>query len=268
MRVVSPGSTRTWIDPPRPPSPPSGPPRGTCASRRKLTAPSPPSPARTHIFTWSRNMLPDSRTERRRSGPGQSAFADVRPHSAARRRRPGESLQVVERFALAAAVPDRPDPDREVEVGAGGTTRRPDAADLLPPPDVAAGADEYGREMVVGRGHPVAVVDPDLVAAAVVAPARPDAFPVGGRPDARGGGAGRAAARAGDRRGLGGGDRLALPARDHQLHADDERVRGKPVELPDSRHSALRGRGDRFERFAFLDGPEDPRNRRDGDILG
>src|SRR3990172_9895017 len=184
MRVVSPGSTRTWIDPPRPPSPPSGPPRGTCASRRKHTAPSPPSPARTHIFTWSRNMLPDSRTERRRSGPGQSAFADVRPHSAARRQGSGESLQVVERVDLVAAVPDRPDPDREVEVGAGGTTRRPDAADLLPPPDVAAGANEDGREMVVGRGHPVAVVDPDLVAAAVVAPARPDDLPVGGPHDA------------------------------------------------------------------------------------
>ena len=50
-RVVCPGS-RGWIEPPRP-SPPSGPPRGTWASRRKVEAPAPPSPARTQIFTRS-----------------------------------------------------------------------------------------------------------------------------------------------------------------------------------------------------------------------
>ena len=55
--VVSPGSTRRRMDPPRPPSPPSGPPRGTCASWRKVAAPSPPSPARTQIFTRSRNIV-------------------------------------------------------------------------------------------------------------------------------------------------------------------------------------------------------------------
>ena len=54
--VVWPASTRRWTEPPRPPSPPSGPPRGTCASWRKVAAPSPPSPARTQIFTRSRNI--------------------------------------------------------------------------------------------------------------------------------------------------------------------------------------------------------------------
>ena len=72
--VVWPGSTRRWIEPPRPPSPPSGPPRGTCASRRKVAAPSPPSPARTQIFTRSRNIRGHSShgdpaaAPRRRSG--------------------------------------------------------------------------------------------------------------------------------------------------------------------------------------------------------
>ncbi len=55
-RVVRPGSTDRYTEPPRPPSPPSGPPRGTCASRRKVAAPSPPSPARTRTMTRSRNM--------------------------------------------------------------------------------------------------------------------------------------------------------------------------------------------------------------------
>ena len=55
-RVVSPGSTARYTEPPRPPSPPSGPPRGTCASRRKVAAPSPPSPARALILTRSRNI--------------------------------------------------------------------------------------------------------------------------------------------------------------------------------------------------------------------
>src|SRR5690606_27033656 len=43
--------------PPRPPSPPSGPPRGTCFSRLKLTAPSPPLPACTSIRASSMNFI-------------------------------------------------------------------------------------------------------------------------------------------------------------------------------------------------------------------
>src|SRR5205823_12514497 len=42
--------------PPRPPLPPSGPPRGTYFSRRKLTAPAPPSPALTKILARSINI--------------------------------------------------------------------------------------------------------------------------------------------------------------------------------------------------------------------
>ena len=41
------GSQTSTTSPPRPPSPPSGPPRGTWASRRKLTQPSPPRPPST-----------------------------------------------------------------------------------------------------------------------------------------------------------------------------------------------------------------------------
>ena len=49
-RSRSESSTRTSTSPPRPPSPPSGPPLGTCASRRNETEPSPPRPARTSIL--------------------------------------------------------------------------------------------------------------------------------------------------------------------------------------------------------------------------
>src|SRR3989440_11671015 len=44
--------------PPRPPFPPSGPPRGTYFSRRKLSAPAPPSPALAKILTRSVNISP------------------------------------------------------------------------------------------------------------------------------------------------------------------------------------------------------------------
>src|SRR6476660_1006321 len=43
--------------PPRPPSPPSGPPRGMYFSRRKDTAPLPPSPAWTSIMASSMNFM-------------------------------------------------------------------------------------------------------------------------------------------------------------------------------------------------------------------
>ena len=46
-------SQTSTTSPPLPPSPPSGPPRGTCASLRKLTQPSPPPPASTHIRALS-----------------------------------------------------------------------------------------------------------------------------------------------------------------------------------------------------------------------
>src|SRR5690606_40744980 len=44
--------------PPRPPLPPSGPPAGTYFSRRKLTAPLPPSPPLTKMRAVSRNTAP------------------------------------------------------------------------------------------------------------------------------------------------------------------------------------------------------------------
>src|SRR5579885_147681 len=43
--------------PPSPPSPPSGPPKGMCFSRRKLTQPSPPSPASTRMMASSTNFM-------------------------------------------------------------------------------------------------------------------------------------------------------------------------------------------------------------------
>ena len=47
------GSQTSTTSPPCPPSPPSGPPRGTWASRRKLTQPLPPPPPSTQIFALS-----------------------------------------------------------------------------------------------------------------------------------------------------------------------------------------------------------------------
>ena len=46
MSVFSPLTASTQTSPPRPPSPPSGPPNSTNFSRRKDTAPAPPSPER------------------------------------------------------------------------------------------------------------------------------------------------------------------------------------------------------------------------------
>jgi hypothetical protein len=43
--------------PPGPPLPPFGPPRGTYFSRRKLTQPRPPSPAKTRILVSSINFM-------------------------------------------------------------------------------------------------------------------------------------------------------------------------------------------------------------------
>lgn len=53
MRVRCFESATIWMWPPLPPSPPSGPPRGANFSRRKLTLPFPPSPARTKILASS-----------------------------------------------------------------------------------------------------------------------------------------------------------------------------------------------------------------------
>ena len=51
----------------RPPSPPSGPPLGTCFSRRKLSAPSPPRPAATRMRarSWNTRLARVTETERR-----------------------------------------------------------------------------------------------------------------------------------------------------------------------------------------------------------
>src|SRR5688572_25835245 len=74
--------------PPRPPSPPSGPPRGTNFSRRKLAAPSPPSPACTSITASSMNFMlsqtkkPCPRTGLAR-GTGKSASGRDHAHGLA-----------------------------------------------------------------------------------------------------------------------------------------------------------------------------------------
>ncbi len=50
--------TSKMTSPPWPPLPPAGPPRGTYFSRRKATAPFPPSPAFTWILASSKNIDP------------------------------------------------------------------------------------------------------------------------------------------------------------------------------------------------------------------
>src|ERR687898_1827593 len=57
MSVLRPSTASAWTSPPRPPSPPSGPPNSMNFSRRKLTAPLPPSPDRTYTLAWSRNFM-------------------------------------------------------------------------------------------------------------------------------------------------------------------------------------------------------------------
>ena len=128
--VVCPGSTRRWTDPPRPPSPPSGPPRGTWASWRKVAAPSPPSPARTQIFTRSRNIAAILARAQRRD----------RSRATGGRGRDGCGLEVGQRVDPVAAVPDRALPDLEVEVRAGGEPGRAHAPDALAAPDAAGHA--------------------------------------------------------------------------------------------------------------------------------
>src|SRR5262249_24922885 len=67
--VVWPMSTISRTLPPWPPLPPSGPPRGTCASRRKLDAPSPPRPPVTVSVTSSRNAIHELPGRRVPEGP-------------------------------------------------------------------------------------------------------------------------------------------------------------------------------------------------------
>src|SRR5262245_10443637 len=64
--------------PPRPPSPPSGPPFGTFASRRKLSAPSPPRPA----STWRRARSENGDSRTLRTSVGIRADGDVPPVAA------------------------------------------------------------------------------------------------------------------------------------------------------------------------------------------
>src|SRR6266542_4503191 len=69
------GSASRMMLPPLPPSPPSGPPRGTYASRRKLTQPAPPSPPFTETSISSTNIAGPG-DARARSG-GLLGDADV-----------------------------------------------------------------------------------------------------------------------------------------------------------------------------------------------
>src|SRR5256885_662011 len=61
--------------PPAPPSPPSGPPFGTYFSRRKLTEPEPPFPARTSIDARSANT---ANPALRSAQPADQSGAEVR----------------------------------------------------------------------------------------------------------------------------------------------------------------------------------------------
>ena len=73
-----------------------------------------------------------------------------------------------------SAVPNRPDPDLEVEVRPRRVAGGADPADLLTAPDKLAAAHREGRHVVVGRVQVVAVRDPDLPAATVRLPAGED----------------------------------------------------------------------------------------------
>src|SRR4051795_8631837 len=159
------------MEAPRPPSPPSGPPRGTCASRRIVEALSPPAPARTVMRTSSRNIGPIV------------AWAPDRP--AARHRRRGGALQVPHRVDRVAAVPRVADPDLEVEVRTRRVARLADPPHALRPGDVLPRPDRQRRHVVVRRVEPAAVRDPDLVTAAVGLPARKDDAPGAGRDHGR-----------------------------------------------------------------------------------
>src|SRR4051794_24647048 len=110
------------MEPPRPPSPPSGPPRGTCASRRNVEAPSPPSPARSQTFTWSRNIW------------------CLSSHALAARPR-GSSVVPQRIDAVRRAFPGIADPDFEVAVGTGRPAAGPDVADRLATRDDLANPD-------------------------------------------------------------------------------------------------------------------------------
>src|SRR4051812_19402466 len=164
--VVWPGSTIKLTVPPRPPSPPSGPPRGTCASCRKVAAPSPPSPARTQIFTRSRNI------------GAILAWAcrwPTRPTAASRSGSAANSLLLVDVpqwIDALPTIPDRAAPHLEVKVRTGRVTGLADLADLLASSDLLTDADGDRRHVVVGREQVRPMGDPHLVTAAVVLPAR------------------------------------------------------------------------------------------------
>src|SRR3546814_11244772 len=76
MRVFRLATHSTCTSPPRPPSPPSGPPNSMNFSRRKLTAPPPPSPLRIQILASSRKRIalsdPETCHERKRGKGGPS----------------------------------------------------------------------------------------------------------------------------------------------------------------------------------------------------
>src|SRR5687768_17075389 len=149
-KVVMPGSTTKMTSPPLPPSPPSGPPRGTCASRRMVEAPSPPAPPATRVRARSANIRIEDSNGATASGTN------------------GERLEIPQR------VVDDPVHDHlEVNVRTGAHARASDSTDALAGRDVLPGRNPDGAEVVVDGGHPVAVVDADDVAAAVVAPAGP-----------------------------------------------------------------------------------------------
>src|SRR5438270_6099783 len=196
--------------PPRPPSPPSGPPLGTNFSRRKLTAPRPPSPAATSRTTSSRNrpaaLLGAGAGRRlwRRRGPGLGGDLVEAEHGQGEDVGPG---------AVAAGV---------VEAHRAGAQRVQGV--VAPDPDVVPG-DDLGASLSDQDGageHDLAAVALDAepaagAVAAVAGAAAPLLVSHGSALRVRGRGLGAGFGRLGlggagtaPGRGLGGLDRLGL----------------------------------------------------------
>src|SRR4051812_31120591 len=105
------------MSPPLPPSPPSGPPRGTCASRRNEMLPAPPSPAFTFSCASSTNSL-----------TGEPRYGGVRRTRQPGRRRSGLLGHALGGFHGALLLADLADAVEAVDVG----DRRPVGGNLLP----------------------------------------------------------------------------------------------------------------------------------------
>src|SRR5207245_5013934 len=127
--------TSITTSPPLPPLPPSGPPRGTSSSRRKVSAPAPPSPPLTKIFARSVNT--------RRDYADASACRPVGLADAAGRGRLLAARLGQHRDAL-AVVAGSLEPNHAVDQGEQGVGAR----------GAAGGAERDGRRGVGTAGAP------------------------------------------------------------------------------------------------------------------